>query len=280
MTLSIAWIREHAGTSELVFASDSRLTGGGHIDCCQKIFRLPREDCGISFCGHTFLAYPFILQVESFISEYKKGYDRATDISDMQLRIAGIFNSLIESYKDPVAESFAQDLKETQFLFGGWSWKHSKFFIYKLLFQKPLNRFHFAGTGVWKRYQLPRTNPLKFAFIGDYPREFLFRIDKKIHERGILKTGKLNYEPLEVLTEMLTDEKFTKRLDSSTGLIGGAPQVMIVYPYIRTVNFGVYWNVDNRRVLTSRGRILNDFEATTMPTIDPRTLLTTLPAEP
>src|SRR5262249_50611665 len=35
MTLSIAWVRKTGPTPELIFASDSRLTGGGNVDHCQ-----------------------------------------------------------------------------------------------------------------------------------------------------------------------------------------------------------------------------------------------------
>jgi hypothetical protein len=175
----------------------------------------------------------------------------------MQSRIADLFNSFITSHDvGDTRDAFIDDLKITKFLFGGWSWKHSRFFIYKLFYDKSLRRFTFATTGVWARYKLPRGNPLKFAFIGDYEAEFLHRMDAKIKERNIQKTGKLNYEPLEVLTEMLQDSKFTDRSAPLKGCIGGSPQVMVIYLYMRTVNFGIYWQIDGRRVLTSRGRVL------------------------
>jgi hypothetical protein len=59
MTLAIAWIRAVGANTELVFASDSRLTGGRNIDHFQKVFSLPREDRCIAFSGSTSIAYPF-----------------------------------------------------------------------------------------------------------------------------------------------------------------------------------------------------------------------------
>jgi hypothetical protein len=279
MTISIAWVREKQGANELIFASDSRLTGGGHVDCCQKVFPLPREDCGIAFCGQSFLAYPFIFQLTSFIADYKKGNDRAVDLSQMQNRISTLLNSFLDSHENQVPQSFADDLRQTQFLFGGWSWKHSKFFIYRLYFERGDQRFHFANTGIWRRYELPRGSPLKLAFIGDYAAEFLFlvRFDEKVKERRILQSKKLDFEPLEVLTSMLEDDKFTDRNGALKGVIGGPPQVMKIYPFMRTVNFGIYWNVGNVRKVTSRGRVLGEYELTLLPILDPKTLETTLP---
>jgi len=213
----------------------------------------------------------------SFVSDYKKGNDRAVDVSQMQNRISQLFNSFIDSHEDQVPESFADDLKQTQFLFGGWSWKHSRFFIYRLYFEKSDRRFHFASTGVWKRYELPRGNPLKIGFIGDYAAEFFARLDEKIKERRILYTKKFDFEPLEILTSMLDDPKFVDRNGDLRGLIGGPPQVMKIYPFMRAVNFGVYWDVNGTRKVTSRGRILGEYEVTLLPILDPKTLETTLP---
>jgi ATP-dependent protease HslVU (ClpYQ) peptidase subunit len=84
MTLSIAWVRKIGPTPELIFASDSRLTGGGNVDHCQKVFSLPREDCCISFAGSTFIAYPVIMQLQNTIVEYKKLLDRAMDVDSLK----------------------------------------------------------------------------------------------------------------------------------------------------------------------------------------------------
>ncbi len=72
MTITIAWERRLANTSELLFCSDSRLTGGGNIDVCQKIFPLAREDGAIGFCGSTLIAYPIINQFQSYVRHHKQ----------------------------------------------------------------------------------------------------------------------------------------------------------------------------------------------------------------
>jgi len=72
MTITLAWERRLANYSEIIFCSDSRLTGGGNIDVCQKVFPLPREDGGIGFCGSTLIAYPIINQFISYVKNYKK----------------------------------------------------------------------------------------------------------------------------------------------------------------------------------------------------------------
>ena len=51
MTISIAWTRKVYDYEELVFVSDSRLTGGKKFDACPKILALPRTDCAIAFAN-------------------------------------------------------------------------------------------------------------------------------------------------------------------------------------------------------------------------------------
>jgi len=68
MTLCVAWIRQANNTEELVFATDSTLTGGEKWDHGVKLFELPRKDCLLSFAGSTARAYPLILNLVSSIS--------------------------------------------------------------------------------------------------------------------------------------------------------------------------------------------------------------------
>jgi hypothetical protein len=48
MTLCVAWIRQAGDNEELVFATDSTLTGGEKWNRGIKLFELPRKDCLVS----------------------------------------------------------------------------------------------------------------------------------------------------------------------------------------------------------------------------------------
>lgn len=119
MTLSIAWVRQSGTAHELIFASDSRLSGGGNVDHCQKVFAPPREDCCIAFAGSTMIAYPFILQLQNTIIEYKKVFDRAVDVTKMHGRIVSLLNRFIGNHEETIPGDFKDDLLGTTFLFGG-----------------------------------------------------------------------------------------------------------------------------------------------------------------
>ena len=56
----------------------------------------------------------------------------------------------------------------------------------------------------------------------------------------------LNYEPLQVLSEMLADPTYTDRRLEERGLIGGGPQVVKVYPFMRTMHYAVAWKVGEK----------------------------------
>ena len=136
MTISVAWVRSLGNTNELIFASDSRLSGGGNVDQCQKVFPLPREDCCISFAGCTTIAYPFIAQLQNSIVEYKKFMDRIVDINKFKGRVLWLLNKFISSHEDVVDEYFERDLIQTSFIFGGRSWKNSQFCLWKIFYDK------------------------------------------------------------------------------------------------------------------------------------------------
>jgi hypothetical protein len=276
MTLAIAWIRTVGANTELVFASDSRLTGGRNIDHCQKVFSLPREDCCIAFSGSTSIAYPFVLQLQNTIADYKRVFDRAVDITRMRGRVVALLNRFIGNHEDTVPEDFERELAETGFLFGGWSWKYSKFYIWRINYDRGVNRFVGASTGVWDRYDMLRAHAVDLAVTGDYRGDFLSRVEeligKKLHAaREAGKEVELDYEPLQALAGMLVDPKFVDRRAPLKGLIGGGPQVAKVYPYLRTMHYAVEWQVGPKTVYVLKGRVVADFEIITTLGINPFT---------
>ncbi len=276
MTLSIAWVRQSGTAHELIFASDSRLSGGGNVDQCQKVFALPREDCCIAFAGSTMIAYPFILQLQNTINEYKKVFDRAVDITKMHGRIVSLLNRFIGDHEGTIPGDFEDDLLGTAFLFGGWSWRMSKFYIWRIFYDKTLRKYVSASTGVWSALSLPRTHPVQIAFVGDYIPDFLRilrdRLASQIKSAPVAgEAVKLNYEPLAILAEMLSNPRFTDRKQDLKGLIGGAPQVTKVYPFLRTMNYAIEWQVRSKFVYAIKGRMIADFELFTVPGLNPFT---------
>jgi len=273
MTLSIAWVRQCGTAHELVFASDSRLSGGGNVDHCQKVFSLPREDCCIAFAGSTMIAYPFILQLQNTIIDYKKAFDREVDLPKLKTRVLKLLNFFVQVHEGTIPLDFESDLLQTSFLFGGWSWTNARFYIWKIFYRKDLGRYMSSDTETWRGLGIPPTSAAPIRVIGDYIHEFQAALrDKLGAEIKIAKENgepmNLNYEPLTTLAEMLRDPKFTDRGQELKGKIGGAPQVTKVYPYLRTVNFAVEWDIGPKFVYSIKGRVIADFELFTIPGLD------------
>jgi hypothetical protein len=79
MTLGMAWVRTK-GTTQLLVASDSRLSGGRYWDSNPKIILLPRSDCVMSFAGDTNDAYPLMFRSRASASD-PRGARRPTSTS-------------------------------------------------------------------------------------------------------------------------------------------------------------------------------------------------------
>lgn len=274
MTLTIAWVRQCDGHQELVLASDSRLSSSGHVDICQKVFPLPREDCAIAFCGDTALAYPFILQLIASIGNNKKKMDRAFDMKGMPAFVCSVINNFISHHKDYLDDIMIQDLKGTSFIFGGWSWKNGEFVLKSIKYENKLKKYHPITIGVWKSFGLPRNEAMPVAFIGDYEANFLMGLKEKLKETGGIERRTLDQEPLQVLYEMLNNKEYTDRSHSNRGRIGGMPQLVKVYPFMRSVKFGVK-TPDGR--LFDMGRPVSRHESFSGPIIDLQTFKSYLP---
>ena len=275
MTLSIAWVRKTAPTPELIFASDSRLTGGGNVDHCQKVFSLPREDCCISFAGSTMIAYPFILQLQNTIVEYKKLLDRALDVDDLRGKVVALLNKFIRAHEEATVD-FQADLLATSFLFGGWSWRKSRFYIWRLFYSPAVKRYVASAPTESHQFGQDQSDPVELAHIGDYGPEFRRRLryllkDKIEKAQSAGSAVTLDYEPLATLADMLVDPDYTDRNRELKGLIGGGPQLMKVYPYLRTLTYAGEWDHKGKFVYVLKGRVIADYEVFTVPGIDPFT---------
>ena len=275
MTITLAWERKLATYSELVFCSDSRLSGGGNIDVCQKVFPLPREDAAIAFCGSTLIAYPIINQFISYVKNYKKNIDRALDGSELPRRFAALANRFLRSYIDAI--DLERELLETTFLIGAFSWRLGRPIINKILFDNGEKGYVAAASS----FPRPKSASLhrgcrQFGMIGDLAHHYYQELGKQV---DYASADRLDMEPFSALSAMLTDPTFTDRRGEHGGVIGGAPQMLKVYPFYRTVEFGIHWPDVASGKLYLNGREVFEFEKIQLPALDARSLQVRYPLE-
>jgi hypothetical protein len=100
-----------------------------------------------------------------------------------------------------------QTSQKTRFLLGGWSWKRNRFLTSAIRYNSKKNEFAaYRPTRTIKRLNLADG---KFCVaIGNYTPEFFERLVDAIAEKNLRS---LNYEPLDILVEMLRTDKFTNR---------------------------------------------------------------------
>ncbi|TXM62360.1 hypothetical protein [Methylobacterium sp. WL120] len=179
-----------------------------------------------------------------------------------------------EHTKTPYPEVFEDELTITSFLFGGWSWRASKFMIWRIFYDRSLKKYVSAKAGIWKSFGVKEADAAELAFIGDYTGELFKRIGDKLEDKITRARTEntavlLDYEPLVVLAEMLSDPEFTDRRKERRGAIGGGPQVTKVYPFLRTMSYAVEWDVGGKFVYVLKGRVISDFELFTVPGLNP-----------
>ena len=115
MTLCVAWLREVNDEQELVFATDSCLSGGERWHSGVKLFELPRKDCLICFAGETNRTYPLILNLIVSIKFDEHLSNTHTDITEILDYLTGSFTSLCHSISDYGTQQFKHMLGDFQF---------------------------------------------------------------------------------------------------------------------------------------------------------------------
>lgn len=236
MTLCVAWIREVNGTEELVFATDSTLTGGEKWDHGIKLFELPRKDCLLSFAGSTARAYPLILNLVSSISFDKNLDSPSTTIEEVLKHITELFTDLIRQIVKEVEASDIHKLRgEAHFVFGGWDWQLGVFRVWELFYSKEAEGFLFSETTD------DDTKTRFYTFVGDAQQADFSEQMKKRFQQLLLDEdkldSKLDMEPLKLLREVA--------LDATIREVGGSLQIAKVYKSSRTEFFGITWPASN-----------------------------------
>ena len=156
MTLCVSWIRKVNNSEELIFATDSCLSGGERWHSGVKLFELPRKDCLISFAGETNRTYPLILNLISSIKFDEHLSNTHTDISEVLDYLVNLFTTLYNSidFGGTQADGEAEDFK---FLFGGYSWKESRFKLWEIKY--------LGDTSAFIHNEIDETT-MFFSFIG------------------------------------------------------------------------------------------------------------------
>jgi hypothetical protein len=226
MTLCAVWKRKEGNAEELVFATDSRLTGGELWDSGIKLFRFPREDCLLCFCGETERAYPLILHLVESIRYDRHLLNRHTDLHEVVAHITSLFTELCKDIKNPPPNISIEDLKAgVEFLFGGWSWETRNLCCWKVYYSKDAKGFV---------HQAIHENQLQtIVFIGDHTRDALTLVHEMIGSLDFSGNKDLDMEPLTVLSQFALDEDKYH--------IGGSLQIAKVYQSGTVEFFGVLW---------------------------------------
>jgi hypothetical protein len=266
MTITLAWVRHHLSPPEIVVASDSRLRAQGPMDQAQKIYQLRRGDCCLSFCGDAQIAYPLFVQVSVALDNHIRTSSRALDVTSLTDRIEKLLNNMIDAWKLPAADK-ATSIAGTNILFAGWSWRFEKPHIGIFKLERDCH-FQFHRLGVKLPYPWHTGTKPDLFFLGDYKAEYMEKLTGILQERYPAPAAKQNkkialqwdYEPVEALQALLREPD-----PGDIRAIGGAPQVVKIYPFARTIPIVIRTGRGHHSLL---GRRLFSWEMTEYPILD------------
>lgn len=282
MTIAIAWTRGCSPNEELVFVTDSRLSGDGcTFDACPKVQSLPRPDCAIAFAGETGHAYPMMLQLSLAIESHRPLKRSELDLPIVRSHAKKIFDTMGATIRSGILPSSTSDeFPKAEFLFGGYAWEKKKFELWKMHFDPSIRKFT-ARPAKWVGYSTqlgrPRLTEANtkiepfglIAFAGDQAPLAIERFKQLIAARSSEHARTpLNWEPLEIVRDMLRDPQ-------RAHTIGGPPQIMKVHQYPCSEPLGVIWGPGRKTFL--QGRECLGYERTECFVIDPDSLRTTAP---
>jgi len=224
MTLCVAWLREEKDEQELVFATDSCLSGGERWHSGVKLFELPRKDCLICFAGQTERTYPLILNLISSIKFDENLSNSHTDLTEVLDYLTQLFTSLCHSITGYGTRDFESVLGDFQFLFGGWSWKSNRFKLWRLEYNHAAKAFVHDETN---------SDNMFYCFIGDELEKSQLLLEDEIRKCGKTLSRRFDMEPFKVLIQMIRETSYTS--------IDGIVQLAKIHPPGVTEFLGVYW---------------------------------------
>jgi hypothetical protein len=245
MTVAVAWIRTFRDCEELIFVSDSRLSGDGRtFDACPKILTLPRSDCAICFAGYTGHAFPLMLQLALAIDSHAPSRRGSLDITAVKSHALKVFDGMAELIKSSERISVEQSVNpNADFLFGGYSWVKKRFELWLIGFDEKEHRF-IAREAQWLSY-IDHSSGVEFrrnrnakgsqaitriAFAGDQAEKATNLLSEQMAKEALesgVRQQKLNMQPFEIVRNMLRDSNHSET-------IGGSPQLTKVYQYMQS----------------------------------------------
>lgn len=227
MTQCAAWIRHTpTGDQELVLITDSCLSAGERWEAGVKLFQLPRKDCFICFAGETNRAYPMILNLIQAINTSPSLINPQTDLLDILNHTKSLFTDLARAIdlSELSTQNYDVARSEAQFIFGGWRWQTSEFYVWQLLYDPKQEVF------TAQRCYLDDSEPV--CFIGDLKSDDLII---ELYEDVGMENIKLDMQPLKLLVRKIRDT-----LRDTSG-IRGAPQIGKIYRSGNCQLFGIMW---------------------------------------
>lgn len=262
MTLCAAWIKQLNNVEELIFATDSALTGGERWDHGIKLFELPRKDCLLCFTGSTGRAYPLILNLVSAIRFNRRLESPSTSIVEILNYVSELFTSLIKTI---VSEIHGEDIHalraDARFLFGGWCWQTNRFRIWRLYYSKEAEGFLFDEL-------TNDDNKTRFyTFMGEAKGRDIEKEARESFHIYLLGEdrldSKLDMEPLLILRDVAQDPAIRE--------VGGSLQIAKVYRSGRSEFFGIVWP-SSSGTPCFQGREYNNFTKPPVRYFNPDTL--------
>ena len=252
MTLCVSWLREINDEQELVFATDSHLSGGERWSGI-KLFELPRKDCLICFAGETNRTYPLILNLIASIKFDEHLSSVHTDIAEVLNYLTQLFTSRCHSISGYGKRDFNSVVGNFQFLFGGWSWKANMFKLWKLEYDHETEKVE---------YKEANSDGMLYTFIGDELDKAGELLDEQLIINNRVTSRCFDMEPLKVLIQMMRESNYSS--------IHGPVQMARIHPPGLTEFLGVYWP-SIRGNKTFLGRKVSTEDNPTVEFIDPDT---------
>ena len=251
MSLCIAWVRKNKDMEELCMIADSCLSGGQRFLAAPKIFPLSRNDCAIACAGTTSYSFPVVEHIMKSIELNQIYKDRACDVTEFRHTILDIANKCLIEEQEP---DYMENGPDFSMIFAGYSWREKKFCLWEIRYDKHLKKMNYSTPKTIKRPP--------FAVIGDLVPKVRHLIYQKLDAEGVKERGFVDMQPLEVLLQVINDTS------TETRSIGGYPQMVKIYPFMRVLPIGFRLTKNNKKVITYSGRPLLDFEIFPYPIYD------------
>jgi len=277
MTISIAWIKRTKKAEQLLFVSDSRISGGETFDCCPKILCLSNRHA-IAFAGNSDRAFPLMLQLSLALESHRPSALGQLSVAQVKQHALVMFDEMAAQISGSNLHPPQEVLPGVSFLFGGYSWDTKRFQLWSIEYNAgkkafaaiPARWLSFKGN---RLYASSSKSPINsnvgslIMFGGDQAldaQEQLFRIIAAKYPEP-QKFTSLSMEPLIVVRDML-------RQAAPGASIGGALQLVNIRQNLQAECFGVYWPNKEAQTIHLQGRRLTKYERIDNPVIDPDSL--------